>query len=44
MNYRGEVITREATARGGIVINSVGTCDNAADIKYDTNSGLVLEN
>ena len=43
MNYRGELITREATARGEFVINSVGTC-NAADITDDAQFGLALEN
>ena len=43
MNYRGEVITREAIARGNFVIDSVGTRD-AADIKDDAHFGLALEN
>ena len=41
MNYRGEVITREATARGNFVINLAGIC-NAADITDDEKFGLAL--
>ena len=41
MNYRGEIITREATAREQSVINQVGTC-NAAYITDDENFGLTL--
>ena len=44
MNYRGEVITREATASGKFVINLVGTCADAAAIKDDESFGLTLEN
>ena len=43
MNYIGKFITHEATSRGQLVINSVGTCD-ASDITDDTNFGLGLEN
>ena len=43
MNYRGEVITCKATARGDSFINYVGTCD-AAYITVDANFGLALEN
>ena len=43
MNYRGELITRESTARGKFVINQVGTCD-AADTKDDAQFDLALEN
>ena len=43
MNYRGEVITCEATTREQFFINSVGTC-NAADIKDDAIFGLAFEN
>ena len=44
MKYRGEVINREATARGKFVINSVGTCVDAAYITDDEKFGLALEN
>ena len=44
MNYRGEVIKREATERVNFFINSVGTCFDAADIKDDKHFGLALEN
>ena len=44
MNYRVEVITREASASRKFVINSVGTCANATDITDDKKIGLALEN
>ena len=43
MNYRGEVITHEATATGDFFINLVVTCVNAADITDAANFGLALE-
>ena len=42
MKYRGEVVTCEATARGNFVINSVGTCADAADTTDDENLGPAL--
>ena len=44
MKYIGGLTTSEDTARGKRFINSVGTCDDAADITYDASFGLALEN